>query len=56
MQEVESIEGGKVISDSLTLRAYKETSKATTWVSVIKAVTAVGVRLTPVVVFTGASL
>jgi len=56
MQEVESTEGGKVIRDSLTTRAYKETSKATTWVSVIEAVTVGGWRLTPVVVFTGASL
>lgn len=56
MQEAESTEGGKVIGDSLTSRAYKQTSKATTWVSVIESVTAEGRRLTPVVVFTGASL
>jgi hypothetical protein len=42
IQEVKSTEGGKVIGDSLMTRAYKETSKATTWVSVIEAVSAGG--------------
>lgn len=56
MQELETSENCKVIGNSLTSRTYKETSKATPWVSVIEAVTADGRRLTPVVVYTGASL
>jgi 4-hydroxybenzoate polyprenyltransferase len=55
MQELESL-GGKVIGSSLTNKAYVTSSDATTWVSVIECGTPEGRRLTPVVVFTGASL
>jgi len=56
MQELETTENCKLIGDSLTSRTYKETPKATAWVSVIETITADGQRLTPVIVFTGASL
>jgi hypothetical protein len=55
MQELES-KAGKVIGSSLTNRAYFTSSDATIWVTVIECGIAEGVRLTPVVVFTGASL
>jgi len=55
MQEGET-EAGTVIGDSLIPRALVTSSEGTTWVSIIEAVTVEGVKLTPVVVFTGASL
>ena len=55
MQEQETI-AGTVIGDSLTGRALVESPNSTTWVTVIEAVTAEARRLTPVVIFTGASL
>lgn len=55
MQETETA-AGSVIGDSLTSRALVQSGKTTTWASVLEAGTAVGIRLTPVVVLTGASL
>jgi len=55
MQEQETI-ARTVIGDSLTGRALIESPNNTTWVTVIEAVTAEARRLTPVVIFTGASL
>jgi 4-hydroxybenzoate polyprenyltransferase len=55
MQELDS-KGGKVKGTSLTSSAYVTSSDGTTWVSVIEAGTAEGRRLSPVVIFTGASL
>jgi len=55
MQEQETNKG-KVIGESLTSKAYVASSDGTTWVTVIKAITVEGRRLTPVVIFTGASL
>ena len=55
IQEIET-NGGTVIGDSLTSKAFQITSNNTTWVSVIEAGTADGRRLTPVVIFTGTSL
>lgn len=55
VQEGES-KAGKVIGDSIASRAYVTSSDATTWVSIIECGTAEGRRLTPCVVFTGASL
>jgi len=55
MQEGET-EAGTVIGDSLTPKALVTSSKGTTWVSIIEAATAEGIKLTPVVIFTGASL
>ena len=55
MQELESL-ARKVIGTSLTNRAYITSSNATIWVTVIECGIVEGRRLTPVVVFTGASL
>ena len=55
MQELES-DGGKVIGTDLTNRAYVTSSDDTTWVSVLECGTAEGRRLSPCIVFTGASL
>lgn len=55
LQEGES-GSGKVLGSSVTSRAYVTSSDATTWVSIIECGTAEGKRLTPCVVFTGASL
>lgn len=55
MQELE-IRAGTVIGSSLTRRAIVTASDDTTWVSVIECGTAEGKRLSPVVIFTGASL
>ena len=55
MQELDT-EAGKVIGTSLTSRAYVTSSDATAWVSIIEAGTAEGRRLSPVLIFTGASL
>jgi hypothetical protein len=55
MQELNTI-SGTVIGNSLANRALVTSSSATTWVSIIEAGTAEGKRLTPVVIFTGASL
>lgn len=55
MQEMETT-AGTVIGSSLTRRAYTTSSDTTTWVTVIECGTAEGVRLSPTIVFTGASL
>lgn len=55
MQELET-RAGTVIGSSLTRRAVVTASDDTTWVSVIECSTAEGKRLSPVVIFTGASL
>jgi 4-hydroxybenzoate polyprenyltransferase len=55
MQEVET-RSGTVIGDSLTNRAVVTAPDSTNWVTVIEAITAEGRRLTPAIVFTGASL
>jgi len=51
IQEVE-ITVGTVINDSLTDRSLITSLDSTPWVFVIKAITAKGYRLTPVIVFT----
>jgi hypothetical protein len=56
IQETETAKHNRVISDSKTGKAYKEGAKSTPWITVIESVTADGRRLTPAVVFTGASL
>jgi len=55
MQEVE-ITAGIVIGDFLTNRSLITSPDRAPWVSVIEAVTVEGRRLTPAIVFTGASL
>jgi len=55
MQEMETATR-KVIGNALTNRTYIQTLEGTTWVSVIECGTVEGKRLSPVVVFTGASL
>ena len=55
LQELESRDG-KVLGSALTKKAYVTTTDATTWVSIIECGTAKGKRLTPCIVFTGASL
>jgi 4-hydroxybenzoate polyprenyltransferase len=55
LQEGES-QGGRVLGTSLTSRTYLTASDATTWVSIIECGTAEGRRLTPCIIFTGASL
>jgi len=55
MQEVE-ITAGTVIGDFLTNRSLITSLDRASWVSVIEAVTVEGRRLTPAIVFTGASL
>ena len=55
MQEVETT-AGTVIGDSLTNRSLITSPDRAPWVSVIEAVTVEGRRLTPAIVFTGASL
>ena len=55
MQELET-RAGTVIGSSLTRRAYTTSSDATVWVTVIECGTAEGVRLSPTIIFTGASL
>ena len=55
MQETETTTG-TVIEDSLTNHAVITGPNNTTWVSIIEAVTAKGRRLTPVIIFTNATL
>jgi 4-hydroxybenzoate polyprenyltransferase len=55
LQELDS-GGGKVLGDALARRTYVSASDATNWVTIIECGTAEGRRLTPVVVWTGASL
>ena len=55
MQEVK-ITTGTIIGDSLTNRSLITSPDRAPWVSVIEAVTVKGRRLTPAIVFTGASL
>jgi len=55
MQEMETATG-KVIGSAFTNRTYIQILEGTTWVSVIECGTVEGKRLSPVVVFTGASL
>jgi len=55
MQETETT-ASTVIGDSLTDHSVVTGPDNTTWVSIIEAVTAEGRRLTPVIIFTGASL
>jgi 4-hydroxybenzoate polyprenyltransferase len=55
IQESES-RSRKVLGTSLTNRAYLTTSDVTTWVSIIEYGTTEGIRLTPLIIFTGTSL
>ncbi|RYP17078.1 hypothetical protein DL767_010080 [Monosporascus sp. MG133] len=60
MDEVGVREGetkkGRVIESVLTKRGPRKVSEATAWTTIIEAITAVGRRLTPAVIFTGLSL
>jgi len=55
MQEVKIIVG-TIISDFFTNYSLITSPNRTFWVSIIEAVTVKGRRLTPAIVFTGASL
>lgn len=55
VQEGESA-AGKVLGTSLSNRTYVTSSDATAWVTIIECGTAEGHRLTPCLIFTGASL
>lgn len=55
LQEGES-HAGKVIRSSIISRTYVITSDTITWVSIIECGTVEGLRLTPYIIFIGASL
>ncbi|KAL8284992.1 hypothetical protein RB600_009431 [Gaeumannomyces tritici] len=55
IQEGES-RAGKVVGSALTKATEVKQSDCTTWVTILEAITAAGVRLTPVIIFTGLSL
>jgi DDE superfamily endonuclease/Tc5 transposase DNA-binding domain len=55
VQEGET-EQGKVLGTRLTRRSWKKKSDATAWVTIVESITAIGNRLSPLVIFPGQSL